>query len=283
MCDNVINGNVAKDLNVTRLGASNAFIKDLDVCSISGLDGSFDRIIVNNIIANEIVGPVVYDCINGNLSVTNTPEELGDSMQNTYYGCADRVLADTDRDRVAVGFNSGITQENGAVAVGANAGIQQGTNAIAVGYNAGSGGGFVQRDGAVAIGANAGGGGIGLFSGINTVAVGHNAGGQQLIGSVAVGHNAGGISQGLYGVAIGPEAGRFTGGESVCIGYQTGSGQSGTVAIGSGAMQTSLGTNISNIAIGRRAGNFEQEAHAIAIGASAGFNLQEQYAVAVGW
>ncbi len=100
---------------------------------------------------------------------------------------------------------------------------------------------------------------------------------------VAIGYNAGEFSQQNYAIAIGNSAGRYSQGEdAVAIGCNAGITQQGSRSVSIGANAGAYLQSIDSVAIGRNAGYFSQQIENVAIGADSGFSFQGQYSVAIG-
>ena len=219
---------------------------------------------------------------------------------------------------VAIGYRaaqgvSGSGQGEDSIAVGHEAArYNQGTRAVAIGYLAAEGT-LAQGQGeeAVAIGYQAGreNQGIGAIAigsaipgsaqsaghvnqGAYAVAVGPSAGeSDQLINAVAIGSGAGQFSQNGNAVAVGIQSGRYNQlGNSVAVGAFSGyTGQKTiSVAIGWFAGHDDQGTTGGGatgeaVAIGSKAGEFDQRARSVAVGSECGRAQQRQVSVAIGY
>jgi hypothetical protein len=131
----------------------------------------------------------------------------------------------------------------------------------------------------IALGTNSGAG-----QGIYGVAIGSDAGSSgQGSQAVSIGNGAGQGSQGAHAVAIGTIAGQNSqAAYSIAVGLYAGwaGQQSSSVAIGAIAGQQNQGYN--SVAIGQYACQFNQGHESVAIGSFAGYQNQGNYAVAIG-
>jgi len=203
---------------------------------------------------------------------------------------------------ISIGYLAGVTDQSGdSISIGNQAGkTNQDGAAIAIGTLSGLGN---QGQGAVSIGESCG----YSFQGLKSVAIGSGAGSirqnekaiaignlcaytDQSVNSIAIGNEAAKTTQNIECIAIGSFAGNLQQGqgigsfigESIAIGKQAGESnqQPHTIAIGSTAGQSNQ--EIGSISIGYQAGAIDQSGDSISIGNQAGKTRQDRVAIAIG-
>lgn len=186
---------------------------------------------------------------------------------------------------IGIGYRAGMTfQQVDTIAIGGQAGMTfQKRESIAIGLNAGA---DLQQELSIAIGPFAGnanqGGLIGRSIAIGAATAKDNQGKY----SIAIGGVAGYTGQQEYSIALGAYAGyQVQGATAIAMGFEAGYTGQGTnsIAIGTNAGKESQGgpTGFS-IAIGDKAGSFNQGYKSIAIGNSAGNKRQGNNSIAIG-